>query len=75
MKMILIILETTSTTAISSGKLNIKSGLKELKEKADQKAEEQNSLRSNVTYKLIDLYEIRYNHDVMTGNLYNSIKK
>jgi len=57
-------LETNSTASISSGKINIKSGLKELKDKADQKAEEQNNLRSNVTYKLIDLYEIRYNHDV-----------
>ena len=66
--------ETSSTASISSSstKINIKSGLKEMKEKAEQKAQEQNNLRSNVTYKLIDLYEIRYNYEVNNYGLHKS---
>ena len=52
----------------SNFKVNIKSGLKELKDLSDKKAEEQNNLRSNVTYKLIDIDEIRYNYDVICLN-------
>ena len=66
--------ETSSTASISSSstKINIKSGLKEMKEKAEQKAQEQNNLRSNVTYKLIDLYEIRYNYEVNNYSMHKS---
>ena len=55
----------SSKSKIASVKtVKVTSSLRDLKESSNKHLEEQNNLRANFTYKLIDINEIRYHVDV-----------